>query len=216
MKRLSQNVRKYPSLGSAVLAVHRVRVRSSTQIWAFPDVLKQPLASRRQQQGITLLIVLIMLVLITLVTITSFKLSNANMQVVNNMQLRNQTIAAAQAAIETTISNTNFTLTANVGATSFASIGGSSTNDIQIVTTPTCVAIQPIPNSSLNLSNPNDIGCAVGVGQNNGVVGTSSINSLCANSLWDIQAVATDLATNVTSTVHQGVALRVPITASCP
>jgi Tfp pilus assembly protein PilX len=169
-----------------------------------------------KQQGITLLMVLIMLLLITLVSITSFKLSNSNLQVVGNMQLRNQTIAAAQAAIETTISNPNFTTSPGVPVTTFVSVGGSGTNDIQVVTTPTCVQIQPIPNSALNLNNPNDLGCAVGIGQNSGVVGTSSINSLCANSLWDIQAVATDLTTNATSTLHQGVSLRVSITATCP
>ena len=169
-----------------------------------------------KQQGITLLMVLIMLLLITLVSITSFKLSNSNLQVVDNMQLRNQTIAAAQAAIETTVSNPNFTTAPGVPVTTFVSVGGSGTNDIQVVTTPTCVQIQPIPNSALNLNNPNDLGCAVGIGQNSGVVGTSSINSLCANSLWDIQAVATDLTTNASSTLHQGVSLRVSITATCP
>jgi Tfp pilus assembly protein PilX len=171
---------------------------------------------RSKQQGITLFIVLILLLLITLVSITSFKLSNANLQIVDNMQLRNQTIAAAQAAIENTISKPTFTATPNVAVTTFVSVGGSSTNDIQVVTTPTCVEIQPIPNSALNLTNPNDVGCAVGIGQTHGVVGTNSINSLCSNSLWDIQAVATDLTTNATATVHQGVAIRVSSTATCP
>jgi Tfp pilus assembly protein PilX len=169
-----------------------------------------------KQQGLTLFTVLILLLLITLVSITSFKLSTANLQVVDNMQLRNQTIAAARAAIEKTISTPVFATTPNVAVTTFVSVGGSSTNDIRVVTTPTCIEIQPIPNSALNLTNPADVGCAVGIGQTNGVVGTSNINSLCASSLWDIQAVATDLSTNSTSIVHKGVSLRVPITATCP
>lgn len=179
--------------------------------------MKQNLSARCSgQQGLTLIIVLIVLLLITLVSITSFKLSNANLQVVDNMQLRNQTNAAAQAAIETMISDATFTTIPNVAVTSYVSVGGSTTNDIQVVTTPTCISIQPIPNSALNLNDPNDIACVVGVAQQSGVVGTNGTNSMCANSVWDIQAVATDLSTNSTSTLHQGAAVRVPITATCP
>lgn len=172
--------------------------------------------SRSKQQGLTLIIVLIMLVLITLVSITSFKLSNANLQVVDNMQLRNQTHAAARAAIEKTVSTPTFTTIPNVPVTTYFSVGGSNTNDIQVVTTATCVEIQPIPNAALNLNNPDDVGCVVGAGQQNGVVGTNGPNSMCANSVWDIQAVATDLSTNSTLTIHQGESVRVSITASCP
>jgi Tfp pilus assembly protein PilX len=170
----------------------------------------------KSQSGLTLITVLIMLVLITLVSITSFKLSNNNLQVVGNMQSRNQTRTAAQAAIENMISRPVFTTAANVAVTTYASVGGSSTNDIQVVTTPTCVQIQPISTSSLNLSNANDVACIIGAGQQNGVVGTSNTNSMCANSVWNIQAVATDSTTNATTTITQGESVRVPITATCP
>lgn len=171
---------------------------------------------RSRQDGLTLIIVLIMLVLITLVSITSFKLSNANLQVVSNSQLRDQTHAAAKAAIQNTISKPTFIATPNVPVTTYVSVGGSSTNDIQVVTTATCIEIQPIPNASLNLNNPDDVGCVVGAGQQNGVVGTNGPNSMCANSVWNVRAVATDLNTNSTLTIHEGVAVRVPITATCP
>lgn len=172
--------------------------------------------NKTRQQGMTLLIVLIMLVIITLVSITSFKLGSSNLQVVGNMQVHNRTTAAAQGAVENTVSNAIFTTVVNVPVTSFASVGGSTTNDIQIVTTPTCVEIQPITNSSLNLNNPNDVGCIIGANQQNGIAGASSPNSMCSNSVWDIQAVATDLSTNAASTINQGEAVRVPSTADCP
>jgi hypothetical protein len=172
--------------------------------------------NRPRERGITLLIVLIMLLVITLVSITSFKLSNANLQVVNNMQLRNQTKEAAQAAIEATVSTPVFTTVPNIPVTTTVSVGGSGGSDIQVVTTPTCVAIQPIPNSALNLSNPDDIGCVSGVGQQNGIVGTNGPNSMCSNSVWNIEAVATDLSTNAKSTINQGEAVRVSSSASCP
>jgi hypothetical protein len=157
-----------------------------------------------------------MLLLITLISITSFKLSNANLQVIGNMQLRNQTDTAAQAAIENAISKPVFSTMPNIPVTTYVSVGGSTTNDIQVVTTATCLGIQPIAISSLDLNNLDDIGCVIGAGQQNGVEGTVEANSMCANSVWDIQAVATDQSTNSTSTVHQGEALRVPVTASCP
>jgi Tfp pilus assembly protein PilX len=169
-----------------------------------------------KQQGLTLFVVLIILLLITLVSITSFKLSTNNLQVVGNMQLRNQTMAAAQAAIENTISRPTFTSVPNVAVTTYASVGGSGTNDIQVITTPTCVQIQPIPTTALNLNNSDDVACIIGVGQQSGVVGTNNTNSMCASSVWNIQSVATDLTTNATSTINQGVAVRVPITATCP
>jgi len=171
---------------------------------------------RSKQQGLTLIIVLIVLVLITLVSITSFKLSSSNLQVVDNMQRRNQTNAAAEAAIENTISQSAFITMPNVAVTTYASVGGSSANDIQVIVTPTCVQIQPILNASLNLLNPNDAGCVLGVGLQNGVVGANSPNSMCANSVWNVQAIATDLSTNSTSTINRGIAVRVPITATCP
>ena len=176
----------------------------------------RPYSILQKQKGLTLISVLIMLVLITLVSITSFKLSKSNLQSVYNMQLRNQTLAAAQAAIETTISKPTFTTVANIPVTTYASIGGSTSNDIQLVLTPTCIEVQPIPNASLNLTNPNDVGCIIGVGQHSGIVGAGSPNSMCANSVWDIQAVATDLGTNSKTTIHQGEAVRVPITTTCP
>jgi Tfp pilus assembly protein PilX len=175
-----------------------------------------PFATPSNQTGMTLIVVLVMLLLITLVSITSFKISTTNVQAVSNMQLHNQVLTAAQGAIESTISKPTFTTLPGVAVTSYASVNGGTTNDIQIVTTATCVEVQPIPTASLNLNNPNDVGCIIGVGQQNGVVGTNGPNSMCANSVWNIQAVATDLATNATATVNQGEAVRVPITATCP
>ena len=79
-----------------------------------------------------------------------------------------------------------------------------------------CNAIQPILNSALDFTNPNDAGCLVGAGQNAGVAGAANGNSLCANSVWDTQATAIDVVTNAQYVIDQGVAVRVPSADLCP
>ena len=56
--------------------------------------------SPRAQQGITLIVGLIMLVLITLIVTSAFMLSHTNLKSVGNMQFRDESIAAANVAIE--------------------------------------------------------------------------------------------------------------------
>lgn len=179
----------------------------------------------RRQRGATLIVSLIMLVLITLLAVSSFSLGKGNVQIVGNMQQRNQTFAAAQLAVATTISSTQFTATPTspiptpcvVGPnTVCVDVNGDGANDITVVVTPTCDSIQPIPVTQLNFNNPNDAGCLVGVSQNFGVTGAANNNSMCSNSVWDIQASATDTLTGANYVVDQGVGVRVAATTICP
>ena len=170
-----------------------------------------------QRGNTTLLVSLIMLILMTLMAVTSFKLNKGSQQIAGNWQQQKQAIGAAQGAIENVISNINFTTTPNIANTTYASVNGSGTNDISIVTTPTCVAIVPIPASALNPSNPNDAGCILGNTQAFGTSGSnSSPASLCSNALWDINAIATDVISNAQVSVNQGTAVRVVSTTVCP
>ncbi len=63
-----------------------------------------------RQRGITLVIALIMLTLLTLLVITAYSLSTSNLRAVGNMQMRNEAVAAADAAIEQVVGS-NFTET---------------------------------------------------------------------------------------------------------
>ena len=49
---------------------------------------------------------MILLVLITLVAVTTFNVGRSSMQIVGNLQNRNESAAAAQEAIETVVSTT--------------------------------------------------------------------------------------------------------------
>jgi hypothetical protein len=178
---------------------------------------------------VTLVTALIMLVLLTLLALTSFNLGNSTLQVVGNMQQREQSVAAANEAIEETISSTNFFNTPSAalphpdGAPNqrLVDIDADGRPDIKVTISPppSCVKAQVIKNSDLRLEDAEDAGCSVGTAQNFGVAGASDGNSDCANSVWDVSAVATDMATKASVKVTQGVAVRVAkddIATNCP
>lgn len=184
---------------------------------------------RRLQRGASLLVSLIMLILISLLAVTSFKLGKSNLQIVGNMQHRSEALTAAQGAIETVISSNQFTATPSAAVVTPCGTANTTCDDangtplttnpgngIAVAVAMTCEAIQPIPNTALNLANANDAGCTLGTGQDFGVVGTASGNSLCANSIWDAQATATDSVTNAQYVVNEGVTVRVPVQTVCP
>lgn len=178
-----------------------------------------------RQRGATLLVSLIMLVMMTLLAVTAFKLGKGNLQIVGNMQQRNQVISAAQGAIERIISSTTFTTTpanaipspcGGVANKLCVDVNGDGVMDVNVIATATCVSAQIIPVSALNFAKANDAGCLVGISQQFGLTGATNTSSLCANMVWDVQAVATDVVSNAQSTVNQGVGVRVSATSSCP
>lgn len=188
------------------------------------------IATPTRQRGATLLVSLIMLLLITLLAVSSFTLAKGNLQIVGNMQQRNQAFGAAQAAVASVISSTQFTVTptnsipANAvpvycvaaANTTCSDVNGDAAPDINVLVTPTCDSIQPISVTQLDYTNANDAGCLIGTQQNFGVAGSTNNNSMCSNSVWDIQASATDQKSGANYVVDQGVAVRVPSTAACP
>jgi Tfp pilus assembly protein PilX len=183
----------------------------------------KPLPSR--QLGATLLVSLIMLVLITMLAVTSFRIGKANLQIAGNMQQRNQAFAAAQGALEQVISSTQFAATPTnaipnpcngVANTACVDVNGDGVMDVNVAVTMSCVWAQVIPISALQLSDPDDAGCLLGVAQQFGTVGAGNTNSLCANMMWDANAVATDSLSNAQFTVNQGIAVRKDSTIACP
>lgn len=178
-----------------------------------------------RQQGATLLVSLIMLVLMTLLAVSSFNMGKTSLQVVGNMQQRNQALSAAQEAINDAISTTRFIETpaavlTNNSNSMTVDVNGDGSADITVnVAVPTCIKSQILKSAQLNVANSEDAGCTLGTGQNFGVQGSSTGDSLCAEGLWEITAVATDNITEATNSVTQGIGVRVStdqIEASCP
>ena len=65
--------------------------------------------SVRRQRGVTLIIALVLLVALAMLGIWAFNGSTTNTRIVGNMQVRQEAMDAAQAAVETTISSALFT-----------------------------------------------------------------------------------------------------------
>lgn len=170
-----------------------------------------------RQRGSTLLVGLIMLTLMTLLAITSFNLSKSNLQIVGNMQHRNESLQSAKETLEQVISKTDFTV--NPAAALFGcgantacfDVNGDGRNDVTVtLTPPPCTKKSTlVKNSQLDLTKAEDRGCSAGVTQNLGIAGAATGDSLCADTTWEITAVATDTATQASVTAVQGVDVRV-------
>ncbi|HYC42400.1 MAG TPA: hypothetical protein VEB70_05385 [Noviherbaspirillum sp.] len=168
----------------------------------------KPLASRRHQTGVTLVIGLIMLALITLTVITALSLSSTNLKSVGNMQVRNEAIAAANHAIEQIVSSP-FAMTP-AGTQFLVDIDNDQVNDYIIdVTTPACL-----------------YGAAISTAGDTGFKTDTETDGFetpppTYNTLWDIQASVKDARSEThIVTVHQGVRRsqlpKLQRDASCP
>lgn len=185
---------------------------------------------QHRQRGITLITALVMLVLLTLVALTSFNLGKSNLQIVSNMQQRDEATAAAREVLEETISNTRFfvspdhILAAPCGAPNQRCVdtNGDGKTDVKVAIPrkPKCVKAPVIKNTALNLSDAEDARCSMGSLQGGfGVAGAVDGNSACADSIWEITAAATDVDTEAKVEVTQGVAVRVArddVSNNCP
>lgn len=153
------------------------------------------LTTRRRQRGVTLIIGLIMLLLITVMVTSAYTLSSTNFKSVGNMQFRNESIAAANKAIEQVI-GTNFAtgfLTLPPVQTISYDRNNDGTADYTVsVAIPVC--IQSIQTAG-----------AVGPGAGSSVDLTGFEPTASYNTLWDITATVTDAVSGTSVTVSQGV-----------
>lgn len=184
----------------------------------------------RKQQGMTLIMALIMLVVLTLLALTSFNLNQTNLQVVSNMQQRDEALAAAREVIEETISSTAlFDSPTNILANPCEGnnrrcidTNGDGATDVTVAITPapTCVKAQPVKANQLDVKDAEDRECIVSVDQGlHAIEGANTGNSTCTNSIWDVHVVATDVVTEAQVEVTQGIAVRLPqntIANKCP
>ena len=182
-----------------------------------------------RQTGMALVVGLILLALMTVMAITGFNIGRTSLDIVGNMQSRQEVIVAANSAIQEAISTTrlfeapdSIFLNPCAGAnTRCFDTNGDGTDDItvELTPTPTCVQAQKIPNALINPADVNQAGCTTSAGQTYGQEGTATGSSLCANSVWEVTAVATDLITEAEVVVTSGAAVRAStddIDTKCP
>jgi len=175
---------------------------------------------RKSQQGSTLMVALIMLVLLMLVAVSAMNSTTASIQIVGNAQYRDESSAVAQQAIEQMISS-NFTV-APTSSVIAVDINNDGTDDYTgQVETPTCTSSIALTNTQLNPLNSADLSCvSSGQVQNAGIVGASGVQAVsqswCFKQTWDLVSTVSDSKTGATTTVHQGVFVRVPTGTGCP
>jgi Tfp pilus assembly protein PilX len=141
---------------------------------------------KQSQHGATLIVALVMLVLLTMLAVSSINLSTTNLKIVGNMQARKYMDAAAQDAIEQALSASG-TFTAPA------------------------VAVVSTPMGNVTVSAADCLGGQVAQGYS-AVIG----DIIPEDNTWEIIAVTdTDPVTGATSTIHQGVEMRM-LAGNCP
>lgn len=113
--------------------------------------------SARAQRGATLVVGLVMLLVFTLLASSAFNLSSTNLKVVDNLQVREESVAAANAAIEQ-VTGTNFV--GSLAQTITVTLSKDAANSRQYsvrLQPPVCIKAtlgQNVSPSSVNLALP--------------------------------------------------------------
>ena len=185
----------------------------------------------RREQGMTLLMALIMLIVLTLLALASFNLTQANMQVVTNMQQRDAVTFAARGVLDEVLSSKEFhtnptqTLAQQPGCGGLPDqrcldTNGDQVNDVtvKVAVKPKCIKVKTVKTTDLNMDNPEEEQCSL-MQNNPGVQDNGGGNSRCADSVWEVQVEAQDDISKAKMTVTQGIGVRVPlvdILSKCP
>jgi Tfp pilus assembly protein PilX len=150
---------------------------------------------RGRQRGATLIVGLIMLVLLTLIVVGGFTLSSSNLKTVGNVQVRDESVAAANQVIETLISTSSTPFYNRTGSVTFTvDINKDTTADYSVeVAAPLCVSARQASESA-----PSDVELPVAMQ-----------SGAEWNTDWDIDAKVSDLrGSGATATVREGVRVR--------
>ena len=162
----------------------------------------------RRQHGLVLLMALIMLLLVTILGVVAASEVQNNLKIVQNVEARSAIRNAALRAIQEAIATPGFlqgeqAFTTGCNGSSYArclDLTGDGVEDDIVVemSRPRCISAYPLRNSQLNaLSDPKDASCF-----------TPGLYSLCAEALWEVTAVASDVTTGAKVEVRQGLQTR--------
>ena len=148
-----------------------------------------------RQRGTTLLIALIFLVILTLFAVSGMNTGVINLRTANNAQMMIEAEYAAQQQIEAVLSGVAPFVTAVLGAatTTNVDVNGDSVTDFVVVTQPpVCLSMVPAPGYSYEFA-----------------------ASAPKDTVWQVSATASDSVFGATSTLRQGVKIRLPVSATC-
>ncbi|WP_372750234.1 pilus assembly protein [Litorivivens sp.] len=181
------------------------------------------------QRGAVLVIVLIMVGIFMVIVTSLVASSSINFRIAGNQQYRMEAKSAAKNALEAYVSNpANFGPSPPTAAKTYefnfngdTDSSGNPVIDMRAtVPPPVCATSKPIPQSELDLDDPDDAQCAGSVVSTQGMIGASgSVGagaSWCSNVKWQISAEVDDAATGVALAMVQGISMRATTGTPCP
>jgi hypothetical protein len=173
---------------------------------------------RHRERGAALFVVLVLLMTMLWFALSAFRIGGQGIQIVGNVQAEHQATAAAQRAIDQTISSNLFTKdpAAVAAAPIPTDIDGDGSADFtaQLDPVPKCYRVRPIKTMELDIDKAADRVClqsSGGTGNLFDVPGApvGAGDSLCAYSEWNVGARVNDPVTRTNVAVSQGVGIRV-------
>jgi len=147
---------------------------------------------RTRQSGATLIVSLVMLAVLTVLVTSAFSMSSTDLKTVSNMQYRDESVAAANRAIEQVLSSpfTNAPTAESIDV----DLNNDGRDDYRVdFAAPTCVSASAISVGGLPPSS-SSLGSAFSI---------SSTNVF--QTVWDLNGEVVDNATGVQVRVRQGV-----------
>jgi hypothetical protein len=176
--------------------------------------------NRSEQHGLTLIVSLIMLIVLTLLVVSAIRFGNINLRIANNAQSEVEANAAAQVAIEQTLSLINAASNpAEIAAQPQLSVSTGGTTIKVAVAAPACKLSKNIVTTELDPGSANDQPCFEGpppdpiFDKDGKPVGQPTA---CKDQQWDVTASVDDGSTGAKLTMLQGVAMRVSADVTCP
>lgn len=170
----------------------------------------------RHQRGMTLVIALILLGAMGLLAAWALRSGTTNLRTVHNQQMRQEALAAAQAAVERTISSSQFMLNPVAAAATpiDVDIDGDGRTDLRatLAPAPRCYRSRTVTGQELDPTNERDRPCLTSSSSGStGIETTPSgrpTGTLCVDNEWNVRATAADPDSGAVMTLNQGVSLR--------
>ena len=171
------------------------------------------------QSGSALVISIFFLLLLATLALTGLRASTTNVQIVGNMQARQEVTAAAQMLLEQTVSTDEFA-TNRQGVFAAARVvtdynGDGEPDAVAVLAQlPVCLRARTVALADLDPSNPQDAPCFASAALTNpGLLPGSGgpAGSLCADTEWLLRVSATDARTGAAVTLNQGVTVRAAV-----
>ena len=177
------------------------------------------LPDESSQNGSALVISIFFLLLLATLALTGLRASTTNVQIVGNMQARQEVTAAAQMLLEQTVSTDEFARNPQgvfAAARVDADYNGDGVSDAVAVLAqaPQCLRARSVPLIDLDPSNAQDAPCFASAALSNpGLLPGSGgpAGSLCADTEWHVSVRSTDAQTGAAITLNQGVTLRTAV-----